>query len=406
LWLGIVLAGSGLAAGSALAADDYRFDITVDFSAPQTVQGCVAVSLRVKQTARSLRRLRWPIDARFAALAGDGLTLDGQWVTWNVPAGGGRLRYCAQLNQTAGNGRYTSRLTTDWAVFRGDDLVPAARTVTAKGARSITTLRFVLPQAWSVVTRYRQAAANGRIQIDNPRRRFDRPTGWMTAGELGVRRERLGAVQVTVAGPRDHGLRRMDLIAMLGYHLPMLSEKFGGFPERLLVVGADEKMWYGGLSGPASLFINAELPLISENGTSVLLHELVHIALGRSAAPSADWIVEGLAEYVGLDLLRTSGGITERRFEHSVQALARWGAKAERLDVERATGAVTARAATLFAALHRELGDADFERFLERLASGHGPLAPPEVAHAAATVLGHPSQTLAGLEATQVQTKD
>jgi hypothetical protein len=45
--------------------------------------------------------------------------------------------------------------------------------------------------------------------------------------------------------------------------------------------------------GPASLFLHPDRPLISENRTSTLLHELVHIALGVRGDEESDWIVEG-----------------------------------------------------------------------------------------------------------------
>ena len=43
---------------------------------------------------------------------------------------------------------------------------------------------------------------------------------------------------------------------------------------RLLIVSAGDPMWRGGLSGPSSMFLHSDRPLISENRTSTLLHEL------------------------------------------------------------------------------------------------------------------------------------
>ena len=59
-------------------------------------------------------------------------------------------------------------------------------------------------------------------------------------------------------------------------------------------------MWRGGLSAPQSLFVHSDRPLISENATSTLLHEVMHLALGIRAAEQFDWIVEGLASYFAL----------------------------------------------------------------------------------------------------------
>jgi hypothetical protein len=65
----------------------------------------------------------------------------------------------------------------------------------------------------------------------------------------------------------------------------------------MLIVSAGDPMWRGGLSGPSSMFLHSDRPLISENRTSTLLHELGHIALGIRGDEESDWIVEGLAEH-------------------------------------------------------------------------------------------------------------
>ena len=52
------------------------------------------------------------------------------------------------------------------------------------------------------------------------------------------------------------------------------------------------------MSGPGSLYVHADRPMISENGTSTMLHELVHVAMGVSGSAHDDWLVEGLAEGV------------------------------------------------------------------------------------------------------------
>jgi predicted metalloprotease with PDZ domain len=114
-------------------------------------------------------------------------------------------------------------------------------------------------------------------------------------------------------------------------------------------------MWRGGLSGPGSLFIHADRPLLSENGTSTLVHELVHVANELKAENNGDWIVEGLAEYYSLKLMWRSGTITDNRYKAIFRTLEKWALDAERLDVERSTGAVTARAVGVMRKLDREI---------------------------------------------------
>jgi predicted metalloprotease with PDZ domain len=126
------------------------------------------------------------------------------------------------------------------------------------------------------------------------------------------------------------------------------------FPKRLTVIGAGDPMWRGGLSGPRSLFIHADRPLISENATSTLLHEIMHIALGSGADEGMDWLVEGLAEYYSLAVLHRSGTISDRRYAAAMRKQAEWGSSVNELCESVSSGAITARAVTV-------LGDLDSE---------------------------------------------
>ncbi len=84
--------------------------------------------------------------------------------------------------------------------------------------------------------------------------------------------------------------------------------------------------------------------MISGNGTSTLIHELVHVAMSARSGPKADWIVEGLAEFYSLEVLHRSGTISTERYETAHRKLAKWGEEAETLDVDRSHGPITARA--------------------------------------------------------------
>jgi hypothetical protein len=101
--------------------------------------------------------------------------------------------------------------------------------------------------------------------------------------------------------------------------------------------------------------VHTERPLISENGTSTIMHEAIHIGLGVDAVRGADWIIEGLAEYYGLEILRRSGTISEKRYRSARSRLATWGRKAKSLCADPSTGAVTARAVSLLSDLNDEI---------------------------------------------------
>lgn len=78
--------------------------------------------------------------------------------------------------------------------------------------------------------------------------------------------------------------------------------------------------------------------------TSPLLHELIHVVTHAKFAEDGDWVVEGMAEYYALELLRRSRGISKRRYQKAHRRLDEKGRKVSKLQVEHASGAVTARA--------------------------------------------------------------
>ena len=330
----------------------YRLGLTVR---PDPAAHGAMVELRLQQSSRLLRevRMRNPGSA-IRDVAGDGIVSIGDgWITWQPSADGGTLRWFAEINSKRNDNAFDAYIDNDWAVFRAEDIIPRAATRTLKGARSETTLSFQLPPGWSAVTQY--FGRDHRFAIDNPERRFDLPSGWIVLGNLGVRNEIIAGIRVKVAGPVGHAVRRMDMLALLQWTLPELSRALPNFPERLTIVAAGDPMWRGGLSAPQSLFIHAARPLLSENGTSTLLHEVAHVGLGLGAGNGGDWIIEGLAEYYSLQALLRSGTISEKRLASALDMQARWGAGVGSLCGEISSGKTTARAVTLLARLDAEI---------------------------------------------------
>ena len=374
----------------------YGFDIEVTLSADRDL---AEVELRVNQDAALLNEVRWrPGPAR--AFRGDGdVENQDDAVLWRVPADGGRLSYEVPIRHRRNSNGYDAWIGPRWAIFRGDDLVPSARTVTEIGARSRTRLRFELPEDWSSITAYPRTD-DGWDRIDRPERRFDRPVGWMAVGRLGVRRATISGVEVAVAGPTGISLRRMDTLAFLNWNLPALTAVFEDFPGELLVLSAGEPMWRGGLSGPGSLFLHQDRPLISENGTSTLMHELLHLAQGYRADDDADWIVEGLAEFYSIEFMRRSGSLPPEQATRAFERQREWGRDVDSLRTNRSTGAVTARAATLFAQLDREVrrataGEASLDDVARGLTAHGGPVALATLRQVAEGVTGAPSSVVA-----------
>ncbi len=360
----------------------------------------VDVTITLGKGAERLHEARFSIDPeRHTGFKGDGkIEAEGGYLTWVPPAEGGSLAFSTPINHQKKSGSFDARMTERWAVFRGDDLVPPARVKIAAGAEATASLEVKVPKGWSFRAPYVEVEP-GVFRIEHQGRSFDRPTGWFVAGELGARREMIDGVDVLVAGPIDQGVRRMDLLAFLRWNLPEVRKVFRAMPRTLLVVTAGDRMWRGGLSGPGSLFIHARLPLISENGTSTLLHEVIHTA---SSLHGDDWIVEGLAEYYSVELMRRSGTLSNQRSVTVVERLQKWGKEAESLDARRSTGATTARSVAIFAQLDKEIRAASEEAktiddVVARLEQGARYINLAALREATQGVAGKPSKTLAEL---------
>lgn len=287
------------------------------------------------------------------------LTLKDKRVTWELPSGKARLTYFVKLTHERSPGKFDARVTKDWALFRGDDLIPAIHTFEAPGAYAAATLEFILPDSWGGVETGWPRKKGNIFKIDNPERRFDRPIGWMIAGDIGSRRATIEKTAIAVSGPKGENFRRMDALVFFNFVWPEVAKAFGKTPEKLLVVGAADPMWRGGLSASNSLFLHSDRPLVSENGTSPLLHELTHMVTRISGieteATNDDWIAEGLAEFYSFELLYRADGMTKARRSRIIKGLEKWGAEVKHLRKSKSTGPVTARAVVLFDELNSEI---------------------------------------------------
>jgi hypothetical protein len=357
LQVSVVAVSCALCGGASFAQSEshhygLRYDLTL-----RPAEDRAEVALTIDRRAKdNIWSMRFHIDPeRHAGFEGDGtIEANGAYVTWTPPEAGGRLSFHLPVSHRRPNGRFDARMTNDWAVFRGDDLFPPARTEQRDDAEADATLHVHLPEGWSFVAPYR-GIKNHVYEIEHAHRSFDRPTGWMAAGHLGVRRERIAGVQVVVAGPMNQGVRRLDMLALLNWNLPKARRLVPDMPERVLVVSAGDPMIRGGLSGPSSLFLHADRPLLSENGTSTLVHELVHVVTRLEAEKGGDWIVEGIAEYYSLKLMWRSGTLTDHRYKQSFRKLEQWAKQAGRLDVDMSRGPVTARAVGVMRKLDHEV---------------------------------------------------
>ncbi len=276
-------------------------------------------------------------------------------IRWEPGSKLAKLSFRSVLDRQRSDGGYDAYMTNDWAIFRGDKIVPTARVRSVKGSESYSTLEIKLPAEWTSADTGWRKIEDFVFRIDNPERRFDRPTGWMIAGKLGTRRDFLQGTEVAIAAPQGGDMQRMNALALINLVWPEVQRAFQNLPPKVLVVGAGDPMWRGGLSSPNSFYVHSDRPLISENGTSTLLHELTHVITRIQGGSQSDWIAEGLAEYYSIELMRRAGAMNQARYDRVLRSLSRWGAKVKTLRKKSSSGATSARAVILLHELDKEL---------------------------------------------------
>ncbi|WP_248745054.1 MULTISPECIES: hypothetical protein [unclassified Pseudomonas] len=328
-----------------------------------------------------------------------GSTPDSRRGVWHPASGKASLSYRVSLNHPRSNGTFETRMTPTWALLRGEDLVPPAHLDQHDGTELVSRLEFELPGGWKSVETAWPRIGKQRFRIDNVSRLFDRPVGWILAGDLGSRRTRLGETDVTVAAPRGEGMRRMDVLTLLTFVWPKLQEVFPRNPGKLLVVGAGESMAHGSQAGRDSIYLHSTAPLISESGDSALVRELVHVFGRINDSQHSDWVGEGLAQYYAIELLRRAGGMSEERYQALQVRLTRLSRKVGTLRGEQVDRATVARAVLLLQALDREIRQqTDGKRSLDdvsRAAMRLDTVSTEEFIQLCESVMGEPSKVLA-----------
>ncbi|WP_223484419.1 hypothetical protein [Pseudomonas sp. A-RE-19] len=289
---------------------------------------------------------------------------DGQWQltpgkqargVWRPTADKASLTYRVRISHGRKSGSFDTRMTSTWALMRGDDLVPAARLDQQDGIELVSRLEFELPNGWKSVETAWPRIGKNKFRIDNASRLFDRPTGWMLAGHLGSRRTRLGETEVTVASPQGQGMHRMDVLTLLTFVWPQVQAVFPNHPGKLLIVGANDPMWRGSLAAHESIYLNTHLPMISESGSSALVRELAQVFGPINDSQRSNWISEGFAEYYAIELVRRAGGMSDDRYESLQGKLTKDSQKVSTLRGEQINPAQVAKAVVLLQELDREI---------------------------------------------------
>jgi len=359
-WIAALGAALWAAHAQSAQADNYRVDWHLRLQAGVDL---AEVSLRLEDSA-PVELLSFSFDPqRFSAFTATGeLQVDGNRLRWVPPRRDARLSYQVRITRERVNQNqdesYDALMTEDWALFRGDRITPRVRITAAAGASSESVLHVAVPEGWEVFTGWPEIHTDGTrhtFALDEPLRDFERPRGWMMAGKVVNRQTQLGSTDFNIVGPRNSGIDRMGWLTLVRLVWPELEKALGKMPAKVLMVSGSDPLWRGGLSGPNSFFFHSSRRAISQNGTSPLFHELVHVVTNIHGGDQDDWIAEGIAEYYGIELLYRAGGYDKLTRDSILDGLAEWAEDAEQLRYDESTGAVTARAVLVFDALDREI---------------------------------------------------
>lgn len=372
---------------------DYRISLL-----PKTDQAKVLITLGTGGAL--VRELNLRFDPkRFTAIKASGdFQLSASGARWRPNGEGANLSYLVKISHARDTSSFDARMTADWAIFRGDRIVPGIKARMLKGATSRATLSFALPSGWKDVETGYARVADASFAIDAPGRRFDRPSGWIIAGQLGVRRDRFGATDVSIAAPKGDTPDRMAVLTLIHLIWPQVEAVFGKTPRKILIVSAGNPMWRGGLSSPNSFFLHADRPLVSENSTSPLVHELSHVITGIHGFDRSDWIAEGIAEFYSIEIPFRAGGMTKERQQKVYSRLQAWSRDIHTLRLPNSTGKTTARAVLLMRDLDLELrsktaGKRSLDDLVHVLRSLHK-VSTPQFINAAERLAGGPLRAL------------
>ncbi|MDX9670463.1 MULTISPECIES: hypothetical protein [unclassified Pseudomonas] len=325
---------------------------------PQSDQAEVRLTLAKGESVRSL-----DFDLGDGSHYSD-FKADGQWQltpgkqargVWRPTGDKASLTYRVTVSHGRKSGSFDTRMTPNWALLRGDELVPPAKLDQQDGVELVSRLQFELPNGWKSIETAWPRIGKNTFRIDNPSRLFDRPTGWMLAGHLGSRRTRLGETEVTVASPQGQGMRRMDVLTLLTFIWPQVQAVYPRHPGKLLIVGANDPMWRGSLGAHESIYLNTRLPLVSESGSSALVRELAQVFGRISDEQRSDWISEGFAEYYAIELVRRAGGMSDERYQALQAKLTRDSQKVTTLRGEQISPAQLSKAVIVLQELDREI---------------------------------------------------
>ena len=281
-WVALMVWALTASQASPASPDDAVYQIVYGATLDPATQRA-EVRIAVRQSRALLRHVRFdaPRD-RYLSVHGQGdVAITADHIDWSPPADGGVLHFEYAIDHVRDSGGQDARITETWALLKLDRLFPPAKVRVLKGAKSDGDAapdgagRLVDRDA--VRTRRRSHATRSTIRA---RTSIAPKAGcWRGISSRYVATSSRTAAS-RLAVPKGRGSDRTTCWRSCAGRCRRWCRSSRSFRERLLIVSGPDSMWRGGLSGSGSIYLHADRPLISQNGTSTPLHEMVHVASG------------------------------------------------------------------------------------------------------------------------------
>lgn len=326
------------------ATSNYAIHYAVHIDAKNPAGARVQMEAR---GANEILRMHFFLDkGRYKMFRGDGdIRPIGTDILWTPRKLNAKLSYEVSLKHERKPGIYDSYGEKDWFITRTTDLFPRKRIDFKGAAKSYTTMQFHLPPGWTVISEMEKIGKNLFRATNSDKTRYQWPTGWILFGKVGVKTLKAGDVTIRLAYPEDflsygrpkYPKKRKRRIARVERILgeaegvfekvvPLMKKFLPGYAHEFLVIFGKSPMWKGGISAEASLYVNRNTPVIASDYTSTLVHEYFHLSDGfKKDSRDGEWIVEGLAEYFSMRLLREADLISKEEFFRGVDSFRKNG---------------------------------------------------------------------------------
>lgn len=213
-------------------------------------------------------------------------------------------------------GEFDVMIIKNWVIFCGDDIFLVVKMEFVNGVYFFVILNVMLLFGWISIEIGWLWKKGNIFCIYNLDCKFDCFIGWMIVGVFGMWWVKVCKIFIVISVFRGSDMCRMDVLIFFNFVWFEFKNVFKEIFEKLLVVGMDDFMWWGGFFGLNLFFLYLDWFIVSENGISFLLYEFIYMVICISGIKmdvgNDDWIVEGFVEFYFFEFIYCVGGMIDK----------------------------------------------------------------------------------------------